>query len=108
MLTLARVVAVPALVAAWFSSAPWSGAACTALFVGASLTDWLDGYLARKLVGWGEGCLYLETPSKHSKHMLQFNPLPRNRQSALNPAAPPPPPPCPPASECVVPLWRLP
>ena len=50
LLTLARVAAVPALVAAWYSSAPWAGAACTWLFVGASLTDYLDGLLARKMV----------------------------------------------------------
>ncbi len=50
VLTLARVAAVPALVAAWYSPAPWAPAACTALFVGASLTDYLDGYLARAMV----------------------------------------------------------
>lgn len=58
VLTLARVAAVPALVAAWYSPAPWAPAACTALFVGASLTDYLDGYLARAMVSWHE--LWLE------------------------------------------------
>jgi len=45
ILTLLRVVAIPLLMAAWFSSM-WTW--CFALFVGASVTDFFDGYLARK------------------------------------------------------------
>ena len=48
-LTLARVAAVPALVATFFWSHPLSPCICTAIFVAASVTDWLDGVLARRL-----------------------------------------------------------
>jgi cardiolipin synthase (CMP-forming) len=48
VLTYVRIMAVPALVACLFflegDAARWSA---FAVFVGASVTDWLDGYLAR-------------------------------------------------------------
>ena len=47
LLTLGRVAAIPALIAAWFAQ-QWT--ACAVLFLAAALTDWLDGYLARKMV----------------------------------------------------------
>jgi len=47
ILTLARVVAIPLLMASWFCEW-WT--ACAVLFLGASITDFFDGYLARKLV----------------------------------------------------------
>ena len=52
LLTWARVIAIPLLVAIYY--APFSNYAmmrdvlATVLFVGAAVTDWLDGYLARR------------------------------------------------------------
>lgn len=49
VLTLARVVAIPAFVALYFLPGWWARVLTTAIFVAAALTDWLDGYLARRL-----------------------------------------------------------
>mmetsp|Transcript_7472 Transcript_7472/g.22112 ORF Transcript_7472/g.22112 Transcript_7472/m.22112 type:complete len:306 (+) Transcript_7472:187-1104(+) len=49
VLTLLRVVLVPVFVVAWYSQGHWMPAITAVVFVGAALTDALDGYLARKL-----------------------------------------------------------
>lgn len=48
-LTLLRIVLIPVLVVLFYL--PWKGAhiACALVFMVAGLTDWLDGYLARRL-----------------------------------------------------------
>ena len=47
--TILRVVAIPVFIAIYYSSLPYSNAIASVIFVLACITDWLDGYLARKL-----------------------------------------------------------
>lgn len=49
LLTVARIVLIPVFVVIYYLPAPWSATAATAVFVAAAVTDWLDGYLARRL-----------------------------------------------------------
>ncbi len=49
ILTLSRIAVIPVFVVFYFIDAPWAYKFCTWLFVAAAITDWLDGYAARKL-----------------------------------------------------------
>ena len=47
LLTLSRILVIPALVGAFFLRSPAANWIALSLFVAAAATDWLDGYLAR-------------------------------------------------------------
>lgn len=47
-LTVARIVAVPLLIAVFYLPAPAANWVAMAVFVAASVTDWVDGWLARR------------------------------------------------------------
>ncbi len=54
LLTWLRIVAIPLLIAVYYLPEGWATAherdfAATAIFMAAAITDWADGYLARKL-----------------------------------------------------------
>lgn len=49
ILTLLRILLIPVLVLVFFYGGPWSYALSAAIFGLAAITDWLDGYLARRL-----------------------------------------------------------
>jgi len=47
LLTLSRIAVLPLLVAAFYLEGPWTNIVACAVFAAASLTDYLDGYIAR-------------------------------------------------------------
>ncbi len=49
ILTFSRIVMIPAFVLVFFLPFQWSYMASAIIFALAAVTDWLDGYLARKL-----------------------------------------------------------
>ena len=50
ILTVGRIVAVPLVVALFYwTSNPWADPLAAFVFILAAITDWIDGYMARKL-----------------------------------------------------------
>lgn len=49
LLTWLRIILIPIFVGVFFLPVSWSNVVCAALFAIAAVTDWLDGYLARRL-----------------------------------------------------------
>lgn len=49
ILTLSRIVMIPVFVVIFYMPVQWSYMVSAAIFSLAAITDWLDGYLARKL-----------------------------------------------------------
>lgn len=49
ILTLFRIALIPVLFLIFWLDYPWIKPACSMLFTLAAITDWFDGYLARKL-----------------------------------------------------------
>jgi CDP-diacylglycerol--glycerol-3-phosphate 3-phosphatidyltransferase/cardiolipin synthase len=48
-LTLLRILLIPVFVALFYLPVSWARLACALVFGAAALTDWFDGYLARRL-----------------------------------------------------------
>ncbi|KAL5569193.1 hypothetical protein UlMin_025768 [Ulmus minor] len=49
VLTLGRVAAVPLLIGTFYVDSWWGTTATTSIFIAAAITDWLDGYIARRM-----------------------------------------------------------
>jgi CDP-diacylglycerol--glycerol-3-phosphate 3-phosphatidyltransferase/cardiolipin synthase len=51
LLTLLRILLIPVFVGIFYLPVSWASFACALVFAFAALTDWLDGFLARR---WGQ------------------------------------------------------
>ncbi len=49
LLTVLRIALIPVFILLFYLPTPWAREAATAVFVLAAATDWLDGYLARRM-----------------------------------------------------------
>jgi cardiolipin synthase len=51
LLTLSRIAVIPLVIACFYLPQPWASWLSFALFAAAGITDWLDGWVARR---WGQ------------------------------------------------------
>jgi CDP-diacylglycerol--glycerol-3-phosphate 3-phosphatidyltransferase len=49
VLTVSRIALIPVFLLVFYLPVPWGNETCAGIFLLAALTDWLDGYLARRL-----------------------------------------------------------
>lgn len=49
LLTLLRILLIPVFIVLFYLPVSWNHLACAAVFALAAITDWLDGFLARRL-----------------------------------------------------------
>ena len=60
LLTLFRILLIPVMVLVFYWKHPWSNVITTAVFVAGALTDWLDGWIARRYGMYSEFGAFLD------------------------------------------------